>query len=133
MEIELLHRNNLRIAAARGSTLDTEDRPKGRLPDAVDRLLADPVEGEAKANRRDGLAFTERSRGDRRNVDVLGVGPVLQAGERVKADLGLVLAVQLDFVFFQPHLPGDVDDGQHFRFLGDFNVTLQIADPSTSS
>ena len=41
VEVEVLHRDDLAVAAARGAALDPEDRSEARLADATDALLAD--------------------------------------------------------------------------------------------
>lgn len=39
MQVELVHRNNLRVSAARGTAFDPESRSLGRLPHARKDIL----------------------------------------------------------------------------------------------
>ena len=96
MEVDVLHRHHLGIAAAGGAALHAEARPERRLARAADRLLADPVEAVAQAHRRRGLALAGGRRGDRGDQDQASVGPVGDLLDEIEADLGDVLAVRLD-------------------------------------
>ena len=62
VEVEVLHRDDLAVAAARGAALDAEHRAEARLADAHRRLLADPVEALGEPDGRRGLALAERRR-----------------------------------------------------------------------
>ena len=102
VEVEVLHRHDLRVAAAGRAALDAEDRPERRLAQAEDRPLADLAEPLRERDGRRRLALARRRGRDRRDVDDLRVGPVAEALEGRQLDLGLVAAVQLDLVGLQP-------------------------------
>ena len=73
MQVHVLHRHDLRIAAAGRTALDAEIRPERGLADADDRLLADAVQAVAEADGGGGLAFAGRRRVDRGDQDQLAV------------------------------------------------------------
>ena len=50
MEVDVLHRYDLRVAAAGRAALDAEAGPERRLAQAAHRLLADEVEAVAEAD-----------------------------------------------------------------------------------
>src|SRR5690606_57194 len=78
MEVDVLHGDDLSVAASGGATLDTETRPQRRLAQRTDGLLADLVEPHAEPNVRGGLAFTGRSGCDGGAEHQLAVGLVLE-------------------------------------------------------
>ena len=79
VEVDVLHRHDLGVAAAGGAALHAERRPERRLAQAQHRLLADVVERVGEADRGRGLAFARRRRRDRRDQDQLAVRLVLAA------------------------------------------------------
>ena len=85
MEVDVLHRHDLGIAAAGGAALHAEAGPEARLAQADDRLLADMVQRVAEADRRRRLALAGRGRGDRGDQDQLAVWPVFQGARRSRA------------------------------------------------
>ncbi len=76
VEVQVLHRDDLRVAAAGGSALDAEHRPERRLAQREHGLAPELPETLRQRHRRRRLALTRRCRGDRGDVDQLGVGPV---------------------------------------------------------
>src|SRR5436309_16108342 len=96
MEVDVLHRYDLRVAAAGGAALDAEAGPERGLANAEHRLLAEMVERVGEADRGGGLALARRRRGDRRNQDQPAVGAILQRLDEVHRHLGLVVAVRLE-------------------------------------
>ena len=62
MEIDVLHRHDLGIAAAGRAALHAEAGAEDRLAHADDRLLADAVQRIAEPDRGRGLAFAGRRR-----------------------------------------------------------------------
>ena len=70
VEVEVLHRDDLAVAAAGRAALDPEHRPEGRLADVHRRLVTDLVEALGQPDGRGRLALAERRRGDGRDDDV---------------------------------------------------------------
>ncbi len=117
VEVEILHRHDLGEPAAGRAALDAEDRPQRRLAQAQHRLLADRAQALRERHRRGRLALARLGRRDRRDTHDLGVGSALQSIDRAQADLGLVFTVEIDLVFLEPHLQGDIHDRSEDRFL----------------
>ncbi len=93
VQVDLLHRNDLGVAAAGRTALHPEAGPERRLAQADHRLLADAVEAVAEADGRRGLAFAGRGRIDRGDQDQLAVGPLALAHDPVEVELGDVPSV----------------------------------------
>ena len=124
VEVEILHRDDLRVTSTGCSALDAEDRAERRLADAGDRVLADVSQGLPQPHRRDGLALAERSGSDRGDVDVAPLRAAGEPREHLQRHLGLVLPVQLEVVDPETRLGGHVDDGPQSGGLRDFQVCL---------
>ena len=122
VEVEVLHRHDLAVAAAGRAALDAEDRPERRLADGDRRAHADAVEALGEADGRGRLALAERRRRDGRDEDLVAVGSVGQAAQDVEADLGLVRPVELELLGQQAELGADVGDRAHRGGLGDLEA-----------
>ena len=123
VQVEVLHREELRVAAAGGAALDAEDRAEGGLAQGEHRVHADGVHRLGEADGGDRLALAQRRRRDGRDVDDLAVGLVLEAVEDGHVvDLGLVATVELQLVLEDAGLLGDRLDGLHGGGLGDLDV-----------
>ena len=123
MEIELLHRNDLAVAAARRTALDAERRSLARLADAgEDVLLQVGADRLAEPHRRRRLAFAERCRSDRRDDDVFTVRRVLQPVAHREAHLGLVAPVVLELLRKDADLRRQLPYGQRRRALRDLDI-----------
>jgi hypothetical protein len=103
VQIHLLHRHDLRPAAAGCATLDSEHRAHRRLPDRHDRPLPDLPERLAKPDRGRSLALAQRRRRDCRDDHVLAARPPGQRVQRREVDLADVPAVRLQQVRPQSH------------------------------
>ncbi len=79
VEVDVLHRHDLGVAAAGRAALHAEGRAERRLAQAQHRLLADVVERVGEADRGGGLALAGRRRRDRRDQDQLAVRLALAA------------------------------------------------------
>ena len=75
VEVQVLHRDHLRVAAARSASLDAEDGPERGLAQAEHGLLAEHAEALGQRHGGRGLALPRRGRRDRRDVDQLRVRP----------------------------------------------------------
>jgi hypothetical protein len=94
VQVDVFHRDHLRMAAARGPALHAEHRPQRGLAQRDHAALADAVQRVAQAHHGGGLALAGRRRADRRHEHQLAARPALpvQPGE---VDLGLVVPVRL--------------------------------------
>src|SRR6516165_444665 len=128
MQVDVLHRQGLGIAAAGGTALDAEARAKARLAQAQHRLLANQVQRIAEPDGSRRLAFTGWRRSDRGDEDQLGVRPVWQRAEVVEGDLRLVFAVRLQSIARDPEfLAGDLADRAHHCFQGDLDIGFWVS------
>ncbi len=110
VEIQVLHRHDLRVAAAGGAALDPEHGPDRCLAQAEHRSSARVAEPLRQRDRRRRLALAGLRRRHRRHADQL---PVCGRGESVehrKVDLGLRAAVRLDLVGGEPRRGGELVD-----------------------
>ncbi len=122
MQVDVFHRHDLRVAAARRAALHAEHRPQRRLAQADHRFLADVIERVAEAHGRRRLAFARGRRTDRRHEDQLAVLAVAQAVHVIERDLRLVVAVRLQRVFRYAQPAGKFGRALHLRLLGDLDV-----------
>ena len=123
VQIDLLHRRDLGVAAAGAAALDTKARSDGWFPQAEDGFLAQAIEGVGQSDTRGGLAFASGSRMDRSHQDQLACRGVLQPPVKVKADLGLGLAIQVQVLLLDADLGRDGFNWLQLGFLGDFDGT----------
>ena len=111
VEVEVLHRDDLGVAATRGAALDPEHGAERRLADRDRRAAPDAVETLREPDGRRRLALAQRRRADRRDDDVLAARVRrLDATDAVERDLGLGAAVELDLVLVQAEIAGNVED-----------------------
>ena len=82
VEVDVLHGDDLGIAAAGRPALHAEARPQRRLAQADRGLLADAVQPVAQADAGGGLAFAGRRGRDRRHQHQLAGRPCRPAGGR---------------------------------------------------
>jgi len=78
VEVDVLHRHDLSVAAARRATFHAERRAERRLAKAQHRLLTNVVERVRQANGGRGLALARWRRRDRSDQDQLAVLLVLE-------------------------------------------------------
>jgi len=122
VEIQVLHRQDLRVPAAGRTALDPEDRPDRGLAQAEDRPPADRPES---LRQRDGgrrLSLAHLRRRDRRDADQLRVGAAAQPPQHRQVDLGLVSPVGLDLVRQQADLLREPRDRPQLRGLRDLQA-----------
>ena len=123
VQVDVLHRHHLRVAAAGRAALHAEHRAQRGLAQADQRLLADAVERIAQAHGGGGLALAGRCGADGRDEDELAVGPLLQRVQVGQRDLGLVVAIRHQVLVgnAQP-VAGDVAHALQCGPLGDLDV-----------
>ena len=124
VEVEILHRHDLRVAGAGRAALDAEDRAERGLADAQERLLADRAHALRERDRRRRLALAGLGRRDRRDADDLAVRLVLQPVEHREADLRLVAAVGLDLGVLEAGGRRDLLDRAELGLLCDLETAL---------
>ena len=126
VEVHVLHRHDLRIAAAGRTALDAEVRAERSLADADDGLLADAVQPVAEADRRGRLAFAGRRRVDGGDQDQLAVLAAALRGDELGRDLRLVVAVGQKVLCRDAELGADLHDRLLLGGARDLDVGLHF-------
>ena len=125
VEVEVLHRHDLGVAAAGRAALDPEHGAERGLAQAEHGPASDPGEPLRESDRDGRLAFTARGRGDGADADELSLRGAGEPVEHGKLDLRLRAPVRLELVGIEPQLGGDLGDrAQHGR-LGDLETRLR--------
>jgi hypothetical protein len=122
VKVEVLHRNDLGVAAPGGAALQAEDRTERGLPQAEDGSLADDAETLGQRDGRRRLALAGLRRRKRCNADELPVGAILEPLEHPEIDLPLVAAMRCDLAWLEAQLLGDLADRSQLRGLGDLET-----------
>ena len=130
VEVDLLHRHDLRVAAAGAAALDAEDWSHRGLAETEHRALADLPEPLGERDRGGGLALAGLRRRDGSGDDELAVGPLREALEDRKGHLGSIPPVRLQLLVGDPRLGGDLRDGAQDGLLRDLESALHPAQAS---
>ena len=128
VQIDVLHRHHLGIAAAGRPALDAEAGPERGLAQAAHGLLADAVEAVAEAHRGRGLALAGGRRRDGGDEDQLAVLVLLRAVDEVEGHLGLVGAVVEQRAVGDADALSDLGDRLHGGFARNLNIRLDAHD-----
>jgi hypothetical protein len=122
-QVELLHGDDLRVAAAGRAALDAEGRALRWLADARHDAAAEVrAQRLAHADRRRRLALAQRRRVDARHDDVVAVARAAQPLEHAQVHLGLDGAVEVDLALQQARVRRDARDRQCRQRLRDVDV-----------
>jgi hypothetical protein len=124
VQVDVLHRDDLGVAAAVPPALDAEHRTHRRLPQAEHDALADLPEPLREGDRRRGLALARFGRRDRGGDDELAVGPGGQPIQQGQVDLRAVCPVLLELSGLDAHGLRDLRDGAKHGFLRDLESAL---------
>ena len=124
VQVDVLHRHHLRVAAAGRPAFHPEAWPQRRLPDGHDGSLADLPERVGEADGRRGLAFAGGCRRHGRHENERPVLTGLQALDRFHAHLGLERAIELQVLGIESEGRGDGLDGLQLGFVRDVDVAL---------
>ena len=123
MEVEIFHRNDLRITAASSAALDAKGRSHGGLTDGSDDLSAEVRAKRLRKTYRGGrLAFAERGWGNGSHIHVNAIRFALEAFQNFKFDLGFVGSKQLKFIVTDSEFLRDLCNGFEFTRLRDLNI-----------
>ena len=110
VEVDVLHRDHLGVAAAGRPALHAEARSHRRLAEADGCPVADPVQPVGQADAGGRLALAGRRGGDRGHEDEFSGRGVVQAMVQIERDLGLHAAVVLQIFGADAQLGGDLVD-----------------------
>ena len=108
MQIDFVHRRDLRASSAGRAALLAEAGAERRLAQADCGAHADPRQTVAEADRGGGLALAGGSRIDRGDEDQFALGASLQRGEEIGVDLGDRAPLQLQRALGDRQLRGDL-------------------------
>ena len=122
VQVDVLHRYDLRVAASGSTALEAKARAERRLTQCDGDLPSLAREGVREADARRRLALARRRRVDGRDEDELAVRTILHALPRLRRDLCLVFAVELELIVCDAELGRNFPDGAHRCFLCDFNI-----------
>ena len=126
MQVDLLHRQHLRIAAARSAALQAEYRPEGGLPQRNDGLFPQPAQRLRQPDGGSGFALPGGGGVDCRHEDQLAPGPALLLPQKLLGDLCLIAAVRLRRLGGDAGFFGDFGDGAQRGGLGDLDIGHHI-------
>src|SRR3989442_7041518 len=105
VEVDFLHRHDLRHATTGAATLDAKQRPGRGLPQAERNIGTNASKALREADRARRLALPRPRRGNRRDDDQLSIRSAFEALQGIEADLGLVWAVRDHLRVQQTELP----------------------------
>ena len=126
VQVDILHRHDLRVATASGAALHPEHGSQRGLAQADCRLLPDAVERIAQSDGRRRLAFAGGCRAYGRNQDQLAALPVVDACEPVQRDLGFRPAIGFQRGVRDAESRRDLADGQQTCMLRDVDIGLHV-------
>ena len=126
VEVDVLHRDNLGVAAASRAPLDAEDGPQRRLPQGDNRILAKAAHAVRQTHRGGGLAFARRGWIDGGHQNQFSIGAVRPVVQQLQIDLGLVFSVVLQVFLVHTGHGCNVPNGLYRTGLCDFNIRLHF-------
>ena len=130
VEVQVLHRHDLRVAGAGSAALDAEDRAERGLA-AGTAATDSPIAPKPCVSETDVVVLPSPALVGVTAVTqmILPSGRSAEPIEHAQVDLGLVLAVLLDLVVQQACLGRDLGDRPKDGFLGDLETALQRPTP----
>jgi len=129
MQIDVIHRNNLRIAAASSTALDSKHRPQGRFAECYDGFFANLIKGLDKANARRGFTFPSRGRRDGRYKDQFPVGFLFQAFQYIKGNLCFIVTILFQFFRMDIQFFSNLANWLHNIFLCNLDIAKHGSSP----
>ena len=123
MQIEIFHRNDLAVAAARCAAFDVKSRTHAGLADAGHHAfskMCSQALNEPKCCSR--LSLTQRSRRDCGDIDIFALRPGFQILENVQVNLGFILSVKIEIIFGQSNFLRNGQNRLQFCLLSDIDI-----------
>ena len=124
VQVDVLHRDDLSVAATGSAALNTEHRAQRGLTQGNQDVLAQLPHAIGQTNGGGCLAFAGRGGVDGSDENQLAIG-TLDLFQNVVVHLSLVLAVLLQVLFVHTGGLGHFGDGLHGGFLCDFDVSFE--------
>ena len=125
VQVDVLHGDDLCVAAAGSAALDAEHGAQGGLTQSDHNVLADLAHTVSQTNSGSGLALTGGGGVDSGNQNQLAVGLVSQLGQDVVVNLSLVVAVLFQVLSVNTGGLSDLSDVLHLGFLCDLDISLE--------
>ena len=125
VEVDVLHGDDLGVAAAGGAALHTEHRAEGGLPQGHQGVFAQTAHPIGQTHGGGGLALSGGGGIDGGDQDQLAVGG-LALLEQAVVDLGLVPPIKLQVFLIHTSGLSDVRNVLHLGALGDLNVSFHL-------
>ena len=122
VQVDVLHGDDLCVAAAGSAALDAEHGAEGRLTQAEHGLFAQSVHGIGQTYAGGGFALTGRGGADGSDKDQLAL--LFGIVDQAVIDLGLVAAIGDHTFVLQTQLSCDLGNRLHFGFLRDLDIGL---------
>ena len=116
VQVDVFHRQHLRVAAASRAAFHAKDRAERGLAQGDDGALAETVERVGESDSDGGFAFARGRRVDGGDEDEFAGRAAL------RRDFRLVFAVVFELVFSDADFGGNGADGLHGGFAGDVGV-----------
>ncbi len=122
MQVDLIHRKHLRLAAAGGPTLHAETRAHGGFTQGDHGFRSRSGQGITQAHHHGGFPFPRGCRGHAADQDHLSQAGTASS-QQGRVDLGLVPAVRLHRSLRDPGRPGDLRNWLEHRSRGNGKIT----------
>ena len=126
VQIDLVHRRDLRLSTAGRPAFDPEARPQTRFAQRNHRALADCVQRIAESDGSGGFAFPRRCWADPGDQHQRAVRFVIQAAQKIEIDLGLVAPVRDQRGVRYPSLGRNRGNRLQGRGAGDFDISGHV-------
>ena len=130
MEIQILHRHHLRIAAAGRAALDAKAWPERGLPQGDDSLFPESGKSLPQSHGDRGLSLPGGSRVDSRHKDQPSLRILLDLLYVSFRKLRLIPAVNLQILLSDSDPLRHLRDRGKLRRLGDLNICFHVTFPS---
>jgi hypothetical protein len=127
VQVDVLHRRQLRAPAAGGAALHAEHGSERRLAQHRHRALADPPQAVGEPDRRRGLALSRRRRRHRRDQHEPAVGLRAAPLDGLPGDLGLGATERLELLGGETDGGPDLLDGPEGDGARDLEILLSHA------
>ena len=125
VQVDVLHGDNLSVAAAGSAALNAKHRSQRGLTQGNQNVLAQLAHTVGQTDGGGGLAFAGRGGVDGGDQDQLAIGLVGHVLEDLVVHLCLVLAVLLQVLLVHTGGLCDLGNGLHDGFLCDFDVSFE--------
>jgi hypothetical protein len=124
VQIDILHRHDLRITAARRAAFQPKTWAEGRLAERNRRFFAHYMERIGKSHTGRSFALTRRRRIDGRHQDELPVRALLDTLPNGRRDFRLELSVKLQLVLRDAKRFRNLPNWFDHSLLGNFHIAL---------